>query len=518
MTTHTPAIAGSASSNSRWSTRILLLGLMGILFLTLYPFRFVSSQRLPANTLPFLLDGWGKDSGPFNVFLNVLLFVPFGFGVAGKFRERGKPGLAALGSALAAGALLSYSIEFLQFYIPTRDSGWEDVLTNSSGSVAGCLLFVLCGALVLRFLSVCETALDSFLTFRRAAVVLALYFGLWIAISVPLQKDTRLSNWDPSPLLVVGNSASGQLASAWKGQISRLEIWDRALPAALAEKLTSGAPGDVAAPASLAAYDFSGSPPFEDQQHSLPDLSRMPQAPATTGSMSAVLDGTSWLVSQAPVSGLVDDLQRTSQFSIRLACVPDAVDGVDAQIVSISRASGPVNLEIRQLGASMVFWFRSPLAVKRGRLAWPTSGIFAANQPRDILFSYDGSDLYLYIDGKAQRRIFRLGPGTRLARLVGRAKTAELEGYEYIFYSLIFFLGGCLVGLAGRKTIGRPMARSILIVFGVLFPAVVLEIVLVKVSGRPISFEYLALSVLLTLCGSLWINAGRHAHHFHGAP
>ncbi len=490
---------------------------MGIFFLTLYPFRFVSSQRLPANTLPFLLDGWGKDSGSFNVFLNVLLFVPFGFGLAGRFRERGKPGLAALGLVLAAGALLSYSIEFLQFYIPTRDSGWEDVLTNSAGSVAGCLLFVLCGALVLRFLSACETALESFLTFRRAAVVLALYYGLWIAISVPLQKDTRLSNWDPDPLLVAGNSASGQLASAWKGQISRLEIWDRALPAALAEKLTSGAPADVAAPASLAAYNFSASPPFEDQQRSLPALSWMPQAPAATGSMSAVLDGTSWLVSQAPVSALADDLQRTSQFSIRLACAPDAVDGVDAQIVSISRASGPMNLEIRQLGASLIFWFRSPLAVKRGRLAWPTSGVFAADQPRDILFSYDGSDLFLYVDGKPQRRIFRLGPGTRLAQFTGRSKTAELEGYEYIFYSLIFFPGGCLAGFAGRKTIGRPMARSLLIFFGVLLPAVLLEIVLVRVSGRPISFEYLALSVLLTLGGSLWINAGRDAHRINAA-
>jgi len=176
-----------------------------------------------------------------------------------------------------------------------------------------------------------------------------------------------------------------------------------------------------------------------------------------------------------------------------------------------------MNLEIRQLGASLVFWFRSPLTAKRGHLAWPTSGVFAANQLRDILFSYDGSDLFLYIDGKAQRRIFRLGPGTRLAQLIGRAKTAELDGYEYIFYSLIFFPGGCLVGLLGRKSIGRPMARSLLIFFGVLLPAVLLEIVLVKVSGRPISFEYLALSVFLTLCGSLWINAGRHAHRFHGA-
>ncbi len=284
MMTLTPAYSTTPLADSRCSTRILLLGSLGILFLTLYPFRFDLLHHLPANRPPFFLGGWGKDSGPFNVFLNVLLFVPFGFGLAGTFRERGKSRLAALGLTLATGALLSYSVEFLQIYIPSRDSGWEDVLTNSSGSAAGCLLFVLCGAAVLRLLSVCEAALDSFLTFGRAAVILALYFGLWIAISVPLQKDTRLTNWNPAPLLVVGNSASGQLASAWKGEVSRLAIWDRALPAALAETLTSSQPGDIGAPGPLALYDFSGSPPFEDHQHFLPDLSWTPPAPLSVGS------------------------------------------------------------------------------------------------------------------------------------------------------------------------------------------------------------------------------------------
>ncbi|MGP8155316.1 MAG: VanZ family protein [Candidatus Acidiferrales bacterium] len=515
MTTPTPAHARTSPADSPWSTRILLLGLVGILFLTLYPFRFEPSHHLHANRTPFLLGGWGKDSGPFNLFLNVLLFVPFSFGLAGKFRERGKTGLAALGLTLATGALLSYSIEFLQIYIPSRDSGWEDVLTNSSGSVVGYLLFALCGAAVLRLLSVCETALESFLTLGRAALILALYFGLWIAISVPLQKETRLSNWDPAPLLVVGNTASGQPASAWKGEISRLEIWDRALPAALAESLTFEGPADVAAPSPLAAYDFSGSPPFEDQRHFLPDLSWTPKAPGSTGSMSAVLDGTSWLVSRAPVSALVDDIQKTGQFSIRVSCAPDTADEVGAQIVSISHAAGPVNLEFRQERASLVFWFRNPLTVNRGAMAWPTPSVFAPHQPRDFLLSFDGSDLSLYINGKEQRRIYRLDPGTRLAELFRRSKTVELEGYQYIFYSLVFFPAGCLVGLTGRKYIGQPMHRSLLIFFGVLLPALLLEIVLVRVSGRPISLEYVALSVLPALGGSLWINAGRRAHLVH---
>ncbi len=159
----------------------------------------------------------------------------------------------------------------------------------------------------------------------------------------------------------------------------------------------------------------------------------------------------------------------------------------------------------------MVFWFRNSLMVRPAHLNWPISGIFAPHQPRDILFSYDGSDLSLYIDGIEQRRTFRLGPGTRLAQLFRRDKTAELAGYEYTFYSLVFFPAGCLVGLAGRKCIGQPVRRSLLIFFGVLFPAVLFEIALVSVSGRPMSFENIALSVLIVLGGDLWINAGRRA-------
>jgi glycopeptide antibiotics resistance protein len=124
-----------------WSTRLLILALIGILFLTLFPFRFTLQADLPANRLPFLLGGWAKNAGGFNAFLNVFLFVPFGFAIAEKLRERGQSWLATLGWALASGAILSYGIEFVQLHIPVRDSGLQDVDTNTSGSVAGFILF-----------------------------------------------------------------------------------------------------------------------------------------------------------------------------------------------------------------------------------------------------------------------------------------------------------------------------------------------------------------------------------------
>jgi hypothetical protein len=491
---------------SGWSHRILIAAIAGIFFLTLYPFRFSVARHWAGSVFPYVLASRGKDAGLLDAFLNVLLFVPFGFGLAESLRDRGKSWVATLGLTLAAGALLSYSIEFVQAYTPFRDSGWEDILTNSAGAVVGVLFFELCGRSVLRTLSAGERALATFLTLPRAAVVLFAYFAVWFAISIPLQKESQMTNWSPDALLVVGNAASGRLGSAWKGEILRLQIWDRALPRKSIQGLASRGSSKIVEPVPLAEYEFSGLSPFRDERHFLPDLSWTPSAPILSAPEGTVLDGKSWLVSHGSVSALVKDFQRTQQFSVRIVCKPAEVDGGTGRIVSISRIPEPVNLEVRQDDSTLVFWLRSPLSIKRFKLAWRISNVFTNTHPRDILFSYDGSNLSLYVDGK-EERAYRLGPGTVLAQLIRRIKPSELEGYHYIFYALVFLPAGCLLGLAWRNLVAQPISRYLFIVFGILPPALMLEIILVRSTGSAISLGNVVLGSLLGLAGSLWINA-----------
>src|SRR6202522_368395 len=94
---------------SSWSNRILILATAGILFLTMYPFRF-NFHLLPNGASPFFL-GKSQKSGFFDAFLNVLLFIPFGFGLAEKLRERKISRGASIFMVFAAGAILSYGIE-----------------------------------------------------------------------------------------------------------------------------------------------------------------------------------------------------------------------------------------------------------------------------------------------------------------------------------------------------------------------------------------------------------------------
>src|ERR1700682_4465854 len=190
---------------SQWSNRILILSLIGIAYLTFFPFRFDFAAVHPPNGSPFLLGPPVKHSEHISVFLNVLLFVPFGFGLSGQLRKRGVSRGRALILTLAAGAIASYMVEFLQFYIPTRNSGWDDVTPNTAGAVVGFLLFDRWGEIVLKPLSAWEARVEAWFSLRRACIFLLAYLGFFFTLSIFLQRESRLSNWDMTVPMFVGS-------------------------------------------------------------------------------------------------------------------------------------------------------------------------------------------------------------------------------------------------------------------------------------------------------------------------
>ena len=479
---------------SSWSNRILILAAVGILFLTLYPFRF-SFHVLPNGAWPLFL-GKSRKSGLLDAFLNVLLFVPFGFGLAEKLRERGRTAEYALTAAFFAGALFSYTIEFLQLYIPERDSGWEDVFTNGSGSLLGSIVYFLIGSVIIRALTSVQRFLLDVLSLRRVIIVLMVYFGLWCGLAAFLQKQTRLSNWRPDAMLVLGNDGAGQ--NPWRGQIKTLQIWDHALGGNAIPN------GRLEAAPPIVEYDFSAPLDSAIQSPFVPKLFWIPGGSGLGEQQGLVLDGKSWLSTKIAVGDLIESLQKTNHFTIHVVCTPTDLAGADGRIVSLSNAAGIADMTLRQDDVDLVFWFRTPLAARRALLAWYVPGVFRERRERDIWYSYDGSNLLLTLDGKPQRLIYRLGPGTGLARVFRIAKSAELEGYMYIFYALVFVFGGALLGSSAlHRDFGLVSAfglSSLILWVSAWF----FERVLVSVSGRIYSWNYLIFSVVLGLTGFLW--------------
>jgi VanZ family protein len=488
----------------RWSLRVLVLAILGISLLTLYPFR-INPHSHPDMPNPFLLAGWAKASSVKDAFLNVLLFVPFGFGLAGLLRKRGISRIATAVIVFAAGALASYSVEFAQFFIPDRDSGWEDIFTNSSGALIGSLVFLVCGVSLLRLVQICEVAIEQSVTLRNATVILACYFACWIVLSARLQHTTALRDWDTSSVLSVGGLAHPWSTYAWKGKISALELWDRALPGDAASQITSPGEQPVPSPGAIVSYRFSGGAPFDDLHNASPPLNLQRIQPNQPPPAAGTWDGNSWLATPAAISNMVSSIQKSGQFSIHIEFIPAETDDMDASVVTIGPPGGVPDMEIRQASEALAFWFHNRLSPEPFDLEWSISRGCEPNEPRNVLFSYDGSRLWAYMDGKLLYSGYRLGPATALGRLVRDPRPIELQAYRYTYYGIVFFPAGCLLGFAWRKSRGTLRLLA-LILLGIIVPSALLEVALVASGGQPLSTGNLWLGIIMSLIGLVWID------------
>jgi len=163
-----------------------------VVYASLYPFTGWRNQELPP--WEFLFAGWPKYWTGFDVAANIVGYIPLGFLLALSFMRRGNvrfftghPNLAAVVVALGAGTALSFVMEGLQNFLPSRVASNVDFGLNAGGT--------LIGAIVATALEVAG-AIDRWSQFRErwfipeargALVLLALWpFALLFPASVPL--------------------------------------------------------------------------------------------------------------------------------------------------------------------------------------------------------------------------------------------------------------------------------------------------------------------------------------------
>jgi VanZ family protein len=111
-------------------TRVLLvLCILGILYLSLYPFAFT-----PTAKESIAWHGPHIDSDWVDMVANFLFYLPLGF-LATAVQRRQNP--ASVLAAALLGAVLSLGIELAQMYLPQRDSNFRDLACNTAGTLAG---------------------------------------------------------------------------------------------------------------------------------------------------------------------------------------------------------------------------------------------------------------------------------------------------------------------------------------------------------------------------------------------
>lgn len=132
-----------------------------IFFLALFPFDF-SIRATAFRREGLFLDWFAPVAKQWPGWLmNVLFFFPFGVAWSWWNRAKKRRWLSSWVMAGLVGLMLSFIVEFLQLYVPQRDSSWDDVVTNTLGALAGWLFFRYWGAACLCFV---ESAMDDLST------------------------------------------------------------------------------------------------------------------------------------------------------------------------------------------------------------------------------------------------------------------------------------------------------------------------------------------------------------------
>lgn len=405
----------------------------------------------------------------------------------------------------AIGFISSYAIEFLQVYIPGRNSAWDDVITNSIGSLVGFLLYATLGSALLTQLSQLETTIEHWLTIPRATLIVAIYFGMWLALSAHFQKETRLTNWDPSAWLFLGNDAKG--VRPWNGKIQRIDIWNEALSEAEIQQSNVGQSRDSVSQSPIVNYDLSGLPPYISGDQRVPALTAHEKWSKKNAAGQFDTSNHGSLSTNEPITWVLGELKRTNQFTIRMLCIPNQNIGDEGEILSISSPGGVTDFALRQDGSNLVMALRNGLTSRRSRLDWEVRDVFKSQEMQIIVISYDGSWAALNVNDRRISSAYRLGPGTSIVRRFIRAKTDELDGYFLLLDIMIFMPLGLLLGISARRGNLEEFWLPVWIAAIYLIPPIILEWILVWVSGRAASLVLIVMSVILTFAGYLFVDA-----------
>ncbi|MEO8027638.1 MAG: VanZ family protein [Bryobacteraceae bacterium] len=121
--------------------RVLVAVVVLILYGSFYPWQFYDRQ-INGSLFAIFLQSWPHDFDRFtfrDTVVNIALYVPFGmvcfFSIGAKWSAMTRGAMT-----LAAGVLLSGSIEYVQLFDRSRTTSLYDVLCNAAGTAAGVLI------------------------------------------------------------------------------------------------------------------------------------------------------------------------------------------------------------------------------------------------------------------------------------------------------------------------------------------------------------------------------------------
>ena len=148
---------------------------LAIAYASLQPF---APWMSPAASAPFFLFApFPPRYTRFDIIVNAVTYAPFGFFVA--LMPRRRPPLGRFFVAVAAAAALSFAMETLQMFLPTRDASAVDLIANIAGAAVGALVGIAFARSASAKRSVTEMRRSWFIPGRIGDMGLAL-LAIWL--------------------------------------------------------------------------------------------------------------------------------------------------------------------------------------------------------------------------------------------------------------------------------------------------------------------------------------------------
>lgn len=456
---------------------ITLLAFVSIIASTLSPYDFRFHISFMSSALTLFAPGKTPNS-ELEMLANALLFLPWGFAIAGGTARQKRATWKLAVAVFLASFGLSYAIEVLQSFLPTRSPSWIDVASNSIGGLSGFFLFYV---------------------WNQANISLAcLAYGIIAVVaSLIAQRTITLSNWDQNFPLLLGNELTG--SRPWRGRVFEMFIADRAMSAQEVREAYLRKSVDVfMADSLLCLYGFKGGKNFSDQRGHLPPL-EWTAGVQEARNEGALLRENQWLRTPIPVRALTGVLMKTSQFSLGVTLQSLEIDQRGpARIVSLSADSMRRNFTLGQDEGDLIFRLRTSFTGGNGtqsQLRAPA--IFSNRETKHIVVTYNGTDLLVYENGLLHPNRLRLTPGVALFSYFFGRNTSRANLYTTLYYAVVFVPFGLLLSLALKRSIEKDALRVGLSGAVVVLFAFAMEAALKAVSGKSWQWEHLVLSISL---------------------
>lgn len=374
-----PRTPSGAGGSSPFRTGMAVY-LFYLLIITLAPYessidRFLSLVReLPAFS-PTLVP-----LKPFDLVANILLFLPFGFLL---FPLLGPmTGIRLVKKRLRATSLglgLSACIETAQMFIPPRYSSVIDAAMNALGTFLGFLI----AERFFRRWPANRPSLEKF--FRRSRPVLMTFYAAAVLfLSVLPSRVNDFKGWRRDFPLIIGNEATGD--RPWRGEVSRLSIFDRALSGCDVRGLAkAGLEGSIAAGRQFPTDPVLYCPLTRDEGDTVVEcicnsLVKQPFRLKAQSLHWLTAESGLRITGEQPLScmdscgTLTDALKNASQMTISIWLRTAALNqSGPARIVTLSLNTDERNFTLAQDGSGLVFRVRTRQAGPNGSKIRPVA-------------------------------------------------------------------------------------------------------------------------------------------------